>query len=123
MIEHSCHRCGGITELRHISGPINDSEPFWECRGCNEVTPAKPSSALADLESLAILDSLEGNNYSISISAKELGITRQTLYNRLREWGMETREGFIQRVVERRRREIAEQRIQRIPQDRLWNDE
>ena len=56
----------------------------------------KPSSkplhqsemTLAEMEKKAILESLKRNNNNLSVVAKNLGITRQTLYNKLRKYNL-----------------------------------
>ena len=56
----------------------------------------KPSSkplhqyelTLAEVEKKAIFESLKRNNNNLSVVAKNLGITRQTLYNKLRKYNL-----------------------------------
>jgi len=56
----------------------------------------KPSSkplhqnelTLTEMEKKAILESLKRNNNNLSVVAKNLGITRQTLYNKLRKYNI-----------------------------------
>ena len=43
---------------------------------------------LAEIEKKAIFESLKRNNNNLSVVAKNLGITRQTLYNKLRKYNL-----------------------------------
>jgi DNA-binding NtrC family response regulator len=44
---------------------------------------------LEDIEKNAIADSLQRNNYNLSIVASRLGISRQTLYNKLKKYKLD----------------------------------
>jgi predicted transcriptional regulator len=96
-----------MTEVKY-SGTEND-----EGRAEGEFQPSPPGILLS-LEQLAILDALEGNGYLIGRAAKELGVTRQTIYNHLRRWGMEKREPEVRKICDKVRRELAGQAKRRV---------
>ncbi len=65
--------------------PGKDGSPF-KVRSCYVSTDGKPYS-LYELERLAILEALGRNSGKKESTAKELGITRRTLFNKLNEYG------------------------------------
>jgi transcriptional regulator of acetoin/glycerol metabolism len=64
-------------------------------RGSATVTPNRASSAatgaktLAERERQAILDTLEGTSGKLAETARRLGISRTTLWRRLRAYGID----------------------------------
>ena len=42
-------------------------------------------TTLEEMEKLMILEAIERNNGNLTAAAEELGVTRQTLYNRLKD--------------------------------------
>lgn len=54
----------------------------------NSVTPASNSETLEEMEKKIILSTLKKNDFNQKITAEELGITRQTLYNKIKRYGI-----------------------------------
>jgi transcriptional regulator with PAS, ATPase and Fis domain len=53
----------------------------------NEVTMTQPET-LEEMEKVMILNTLKKNGYSQNKTAEQLGITRQTLYNKIKKYGI-----------------------------------
>jgi transcriptional regulator of acetoin/glycerol metabolism len=49
---------------------------------------ANQSETLEEMEKKMIINTLKKNNYSQTITADQLGITRQTLYNKIKKYGI-----------------------------------
>lgn len=84
---------GNVRELQHAieKGVILSSGPAIKADDLNLYTPFKKSESrqtLAEIETAAIINALKNNNGNIVKAAKELGITRQTLYNKMKRYGI-----------------------------------
>jgi DNA-binding NtrC family response regulator len=83
---------GNIRELQHAiekavilsEGNLKVSDFFIE----NEISPVTRSETLEDLEKIAIINSLRKNGFNQNKTAEQLGITRQTLYNKIKKYGI-----------------------------------
>ena len=51
----------------------------------NDLEPFSPGMTLEEMEALLIQQALDRNDGNFSAAASQLGITRQTLYNRLKK--------------------------------------
>jgi len=54
----------------------------------NDVVTDNQPETLEEMEKKMILGTLKKNNYSQTLTAEQLGITRQTLYNKLKKYGI-----------------------------------
>lgn len=54
----------------------------------NDVTFQNQTETLEDMELKMIISTLKKNNFNQNISAEQLGITRQTLYNKIKKYGL-----------------------------------
>ena len=54
----------------------------------NEIIQSDQPETLEDMEKKMILSTLKKNGFSQNITAEQLGITRQTLYNKLKKYGV-----------------------------------
>jgi transcriptional regulator of acetoin/glycerol metabolism len=56
----------------------------------HSVTSSAPdtNATLEDIERKAIADAINSNNGNLSLVAQKLGITRQTLYNKIKRYGL-----------------------------------
>jgi DNA-binding NtrC family response regulator len=54
----------------------------------SDVAPLNQTETLEDLERKAIISTLKKNNFNQGLSADQLGITRQTLYNKIKKYGV-----------------------------------
>jgi DNA-binding NtrC family response regulator len=54
----------------------------------NDVTFTNQSETLEEMELKMIISTLKKNNFNQGISAEQLGITRQTLYNKIKKYGL-----------------------------------
>jgi transcriptional regulator with PAS, ATPase and Fis domain len=85
---------GNVRELQHsIEKAVIMSDSTVLLPSDFEFRPSsKPvhthEMTLAETEKKAILESLKRNNNNLSVVAKNLGITRQTLYNKLRKYNL-----------------------------------
>ena len=52
-------------------------------------TQSEPQSTLEDMELQAIKSALEQADLNLSVAAEKLGISRQTLYNKMKKYGIE----------------------------------
>ena len=83
---------GNIRELQHAiekavilcDGCLKVSDFFIE----NEMSPVTRTETLEDLEKIAIINSLRKNGFNQNKTAEQLGITRQTLYNKIKKYGI-----------------------------------
>jgi len=86
---------GNVRELKHTiekavimceSGIISQNDlilkPFNQIKDNNELLK------LDDIEKLAIQKALRNNNGVLTFAAKELGIARQTMYNKMKKYGL-----------------------------------
>lgn len=85
---------GNVRELQHsIEKAVIMSESSillpsdFEFRQ-NQRTTHQNEATLEEIEKKAILESLKRNNNNLSLVAQRLGITRQTLYNKLRKYNI-----------------------------------
>jgi len=53
-----------------------------------DVTQINETETLEELERKTIISTLKKNNFNQVISAEQLGITRQTLYNKIKKYGI-----------------------------------
>lgn len=85
---------GNIRQLEHVvekalilsNGAILDVHDF-DLHDA-QISPATESATLESLERNAITAAIKLNNGNMSEVARQLGITRQTLYNKLRKYGL-----------------------------------
>jgi DNA-binding NtrC family response regulator len=85
---------GNIRELQHTiekavilaeSNKIKSSDfIFLE----NDVTVVNQTETLEEMERKMIISTLKKNNFNQMITAEQLGITRQTLYNKIKRYGI-----------------------------------
>jgi DNA-binding NtrC family response regulator len=85
---------GNIRELQHtiekavILADSSDLKAadfvFFE----NDSGLVTPAETLEDMEKKMIIRTLKSNNYNQSLTAGQLGVTRQTLYNKLKKYGI-----------------------------------
>lgn len=54
----------------------------------DDITPHSQSETLEEMEKKMILSTLKKNSFSQNITAEQLGITRQTLYNKIKKYGI-----------------------------------
>ena len=54
----------------------------------NDTILNSQTETLEDMEKKAIISTLKKNDYNQKITAEQLGITRQTLYNKLKKYGI-----------------------------------
>jgi DNA-binding NtrC family response regulator len=54
----------------------------------NEVILPEQPETLEEMEKKMIISTLKKNGFSQNITAEQLGITRQTLYNKLKKYGI-----------------------------------
>lgn len=88
---------GNVRELQHIIEKaviLSDSnilkpEDLIFSNTRPKSTDTKSPRTLKEIEEQAISEALENNNGSVSKAAKELGLTRQTVYNKLLKFGLE----------------------------------
>lgn len=85
---------GNIRELQHtiekaviICEDTTLSAPLFHLTPTKETAP-KPASTLEEMERQMIQQTLEACNGNLSAVASQLGITRQTLYNKLKKYGI-----------------------------------
>jgi len=85
---------GNVRELQHsIEKAVIMSESTtllpsdFEFRHIQRAAPLNEPT-LEEIEKKAIMESLKRNNNNVSEVAKKLGITRQTLYNKLRKYNI-----------------------------------
>ncbi len=86
---------GNIRELEHSiekavilsDGPVLKSDDFF-LKSSNSVSIDRSSLKLEDMEKNLINQALDKNPGNVSAAADELGITRQTLYNKMKKFGM-----------------------------------
>jgi transcriptional regulator with PAS, ATPase and Fis domain len=85
---------GNVRELQHsIEKAVIMSESTtllpsdFEFRHIQRAAPLNEPT-LEEIEKKAIMESLKRNNNNLSEVAKKLGITRQTLYNKLRKYNI-----------------------------------
>ncbi|MFC2118607.1 sigma 54-interacting transcriptional regulator [Bacteroidota bacterium] len=88
---------GNVRELRHIienavimADKKNLGPEEFTLKGIlsrNLITARRPT--FSDIEKLSIQDALEHNNGSVIKAAKELGLARQTLYNKIVKYNMD----------------------------------
>jgi DNA-binding NtrC family response regulator len=83
---------GNIRELQHTiekavilseSSVIKPEDLFFRQHG--SVLGSRPFNTLDEMEKLMMQEALEKNNGNFTAAAEQLGITRQTLYNRLKK--------------------------------------
>ena len=87
---------GNVRELQHAvekavilgSGAELDANDFVFGSGTGKVTPADALS-LEDMERLLVEKAMQRNHGNISAVAAQLGISRPTLYNKLKKFGLE----------------------------------
>jgi DNA-binding NtrC family response regulator len=53
-----------------------------------DISPQSQTETLEDMEKKMILSALKKNGFSQNITAEQLGITRQTLYNKIKKYGI-----------------------------------
>jgi DNA-binding NtrC family response regulator len=84
---------GNIRELQHAiekavilsdGARLKASDFFIE----NEMSPVSQNETLEDLEKAAIINTLKKNGFNQNKTAEQLGITRQTLYNKIKKYGI-----------------------------------
>jgi transcriptional regulator of acetoin/glycerol metabolism len=68
---------------RHILGHI----------GAEEKTPALEQLPLEDAERKAIIAALEQNSYNRTETARELGVSRNTLWRKMKKYGITASDG------------------------------
>ncbi len=86
---------GNIRELEHSiekavilsDGPVLKPDDFF-LKPNNSVSIDRSSLKLEDMEKNLINQALDKNPGNVSAAADELGITRQTLYNKMKKFGM-----------------------------------
>ena len=99
----ACVWKGNIRELQHVvekavilaDGQVLDVSDFFP-EGNMRAASSVPSPAVAagkvmtldEMESEMIREALRRNDGNMSAVAQQLGITRQTLYNKLRKYGL-----------------------------------
>jgi DNA-binding NtrC family response regulator len=83
QLENEIHRAVLVSE-----GPTVDITNLSLNPNPPNVTPIRASSRLVDVEFNAILTALEANHGNKAAAARQLGLTRQTLYNKLRQYGL-----------------------------------
>ena len=90
------HWPGNIRELRHAvekavilteSDIIRPEDFLLSSQSKRQLVTTKPMS-LAELEKQAIINALENNHGNILKAAKELGLARQTLYNKMGKYNL-----------------------------------
>jgi transcriptional regulator with PAS, ATPase and Fis domain len=54
----------------------------------NDSEIVEPGETLEEMEKKMIIRTLKRNNYNQSLTADQLGVTRQTLYNKLKKYGI-----------------------------------
>ncbi len=82
---------GGVLTVEHlpphvamgIPGPASSPAPEWTASGSSELT-----QQIAMTEREIIQQALARNNYCRTHTARELGISRVTLYNKMKKYGM-----------------------------------
>lgn len=88
------HWHGNIRELQHVIEKAviladNDklrASDFMFIE--NDITLISQTETLEDMERRMIISTLKKNDFSQAITAGELGITRQTLYNKIKKYGI-----------------------------------
>ncbi|HLP75170.1 MAG TPA: sigma-54 dependent transcriptional regulator [Bacteroidales bacterium] len=84
---------GNIRELQHAiekavilsdGSRLKASDFFIE----SEVNPVGGTETLEDMEKMMIISTLNKNGFNQNKTAEQLGITRQTLYNKIRKYGI-----------------------------------
>lgn len=78
-------RMGGRVERLHVGDLVLGHAVYLP------VTP--PSDTLADRERDMIVGTLNATGWKLTETARRLGISRTTLWRRLREWGVEAPDG------------------------------
>jgi DNA-binding NtrC family response regulator len=85
---------GNIRELQHTiekavilsEGERLNSSDFIIME--NDVTLMNQTETLEEMERKMIISTLKKNNFSQAVTAEQLGITRQTLYNKIKKYGI-----------------------------------
>ncbi len=85
-LEHTIERAvimseGGLVEPSDISLPESHS------RSANDAGARQPAT-LDSIEAAAVRDAVESSGGNMSLAAQQLGITRQTLYNKMKKYGI-----------------------------------
>ncbi len=85
-LEHTIERAvimseGGLVEPSDISLPEAHS------RSANDAGARQPAT-LDSIEAAAVRDAVERSGGNMSLAAQQLGITRQTLYNKMKKYGI-----------------------------------
>ena len=85
---------GNIRELQHTIEKaviLSDGDKlrssdfvFFE----NDMTSMNETETLEEMERKMIISTLKKNNFNQIITAEQLGITRQTLYNKIKKYGI-----------------------------------
>ncbi|MGH8352511.1 MAG: sigma-54-dependent Fis family transcriptional regulator [Pseudomonas sp.] len=76
----------GVVRLADLPAEIRVAPPAFAAP-----MPEPPANSLDDAERSALLGALEGQRWHISRAAEQLGISRNTLYRKLRKHGIATR--------------------------------
>jgi len=70
--------------LQVLADPMDADSPAEEPR-------PRPAPSLGGAERAALLEALESNQFNLSLVAKRLGVSRTTLYNKIRKHGIQIR--------------------------------
>ncbi len=93
---HKYHWPGNIRELRHAvekaviltDSDIITQEDFLLTSPSKNAFISNKSMSFAELEKQAIINALENNQGNVLKAAKELGLARQTLYNKIEKYNL-----------------------------------
>ncbi len=87
---------GNVRELQHTiekavilsEGQVLKPENFFMKTVANEKTPALHHATLDEMEKQMIVSALKKHDGNMSAAAEQLGVTRQTLYNKIKKYGL-----------------------------------
>jgi DNA-binding NtrC family response regulator len=85
---------GNIRELQHTMEKAVILSEGDKLRASNfilidsDVAPLNQTETLEDMEKKMIISTLKKNNFNQGLTAEQLGITRQTLYNKIKKYGV-----------------------------------
>jgi len=103
VITHAASICAASEiELRHLPNWLHDKIELLDREIPNQPNPqshyagtcSKLSTIMSRQENKALLDHLRKNGGNVSLTAKELGVSRATLYNKFKKLGIDHRQSM-----------------------------